>query len=261
MTNDINEQFGQKILEKIKEEKIAPKPRWQFLLRKYMIWGSGFLALIVGSLAVSVIVYFIKDENVNMYQKMDGSWLKFLFLTLPYFWLIFLALFIFIFYYNLKHTGRGYRYPVIAAVAVSIFSSLFFGAIFFQLGVGRLIDDLLGERTPLYSSVLNRQMIFWNAPEEGRLTGLVVLQTSVSEFILLDIDRETWQVVAAPDHYFLPGIIAAGKPIRIMGVKTDDNIFQARDIFPVGPGRRFFHRFEDDPRFPSQGGMMPPPLP
>jgi len=260
MTNDINEQFGQKILEKIKEEKIAPKPRWRFLLQKYMVWGSGILALIVGSLAVSVIIYFIQDENANVYQKLDGSWLKFIFLTLPYFWLILLAFFVFIFYYNLKHTGRGYRYPIVAAIAVSIFLSLFFGAIFFQLGVGRLIDDLLGEGTPLYSSVLNRQMIFWNAPDQGRLTGLVIGQTSDNEFVLLDIDRQTWQVISEPNHYFLPGIIVAGQPIRLIGVKTDDDVFQAHEVMPVGPGRRFFHHFEDDPRFHSPDGMMPPPL-
>jgi hypothetical protein len=258
--NEINKEFGSKLLEKIKEEKIAPKPRWQFLLQKYTVWGSGFLALVVGSLAVSIIIYFIEDENRNVYQKLDGSCLKFIFLTLPYFWLILLAIFIFIFYYYLKHTGRGYRYPIVAAVAVSIFLSLFLGAIFFQLGVGRLIDDLLGERTPLYSSVLNRQMTFWNAPNQGRLTGLVILQTSDSEFILLDIDRQTWQVIAAPDQYFLPGIIIAGKPVRVIGVKTDDNVFQARDVFPVGPGRRFFHHFENDPHFQPQNDMMPPPL-
>jgi hypothetical protein len=247
--NDINQEFGPKLLEKIKEEKMSPKPRWQFLLQKYVVWGAGLLSLIIGGLATSVIIYFVNDNNSSIYQKMDGSWLKFIFLTLPYFWLIFLALFIFVFYYNLKHNGKGYRYPVLAMAAVSVFLSLFFGAIFFQLGAGRLIDDLIGEHLPLYSQVLNRQLVFWNAPDEGRLTGLVVLQTSNTEFILLDIDRQTWQVMAAPDQYFLPGIIIAGKPIRVIGVKTGDYIFQAQDVMPVGPGRRFFHHFEDDPHF------------
>jgi hypothetical protein len=255
--NDINQEFGPKLLEKIKEEKIAPKPRWQFLLQKYVVWAAGIISLIVGGLATSVIIYFINDNNSSIYQKMDGSWLKFIFLTLPYFWLIFLAFFIFVFYYNLKHSGKGYRYPVVAMAAASIFLSLFFGVIFFQLGVGRLIDDLLGESSPLYSQVLNRQMTFWNAPDEGRLTGLVVAQTSDSEFILLDIDREAWQVEAESDRYFLPGIINIGKPIRIIGIKIGDNIFQARDIMPVGPGRRFFHRFEDNPQFNSPINQPP----
>jgi|WetSurMetagenome_2_1015567.scaffolds.fasta_scaffold15026_1 hypothetical protein len=258
--NDINKEFGPKLLEKIKEEKIAPRPRWTFLLKKYVVWAAGIISLVVGGLAVSVIIYFVDDNNSSIYQRMDGSWLKFIFLTLPYFWLIFLAFFIFVFYYNLKHSGKGYRYPVLAMAAASLFLSLFLGAIFFQLGAGRLIDDLLGERLPLYPQVLNRQMVFWNAPDEGRLTGLVVAQISNSEFILLDIDRQSWQVMTAPDHYFLPGIIEIGKPVRIIGIKTDDNVFQARDIFPVGPGRRFFHRFENDSRF-NRPIDLPPILP
>lgn len=247
--NDINEGFGPKLLEKIKEEKIAPKPRWQFLLKKYVVLVSGVAALIIGGLATSVTIYFFQDNGLNVYQKMDGSPLKFIFLTMPYFWLIFLAFFIFILYYNLKHTDKGYRYSIAAVSAVSIILSLFLGVIFFQLGIGRLIDDVLGERTPLYSSVINQQIAFWDAPEDGRLTGLVVSQISESEFILLDMDRQIWQVITAPEYFFFPGIIQIRRPIRVIGVKINDQVFQAREVMPVGPGRKYFRRFEDDSHF------------
>jgi hypothetical protein len=250
--DNTTEEFGSKLLEKMKEEKIAPKPRWQFLLKKYVVFGAGLITLIIGGLATSVIIYFFQDNSLNAYQKIDGSWLKIVFFTLPYFWLIFLAFFIFIFYYNLKHTGKGYKYSVAVVSVVSVFASLLFGAIFFQLGAGRLIDDVLGEKTPLYSQVINQQIAFWNAPEEGRLTGLVVSQISESEFILLDMDRQAWQIVTDADHYFLPGIIEIDKPIRIVGEILSDNVFQAREVFPVGPGRKFFRRFEDDSHFHPQ---------
>jgi hypothetical protein len=262
MDEKINEEFGTKLLEKMKEEKIAPKPRWQFLLKKYVVLASGVLALIIGGLSTSVAVYFLQDSGLNIYQKIDGSPLRLIFLTLPYFWLIFLALFIFVLYYNLKHTDKGYRYSVAAVAAVSIILSLVLGAIFFQLGIGRLIDDVLGERTPLYSSIMNQQINFWDNPEEGRLTGLVVSQISENEFILLDMDRQIWQIVTAPDYFFLPGIIEASRPIRIIGVKIDDQVFQAREVFPVGPGRKYFRRFENDSHFHplnhgEQRGEMP----
>jgi hypothetical protein len=168
---------------------------------------------------------------------------------LPYVWLIFLAFFIFVLYYNLKHTGRGYRYSVATVAAISIILSFILGVIFFQLGAGSVIDDLLGERLPLYPQVFNQSITFWNAPEEGRLAGLVVAQNSPSEFILWDIDRQEWQVVSEEGNYFLPGAVEVSRPIRIVGVKIGDNVFQAREILPVGPGRNFFHRFENDPRF------------
>ncbi|MDD4902676.1 MAG: hypothetical protein PHE24_06095, partial [Patescibacteria group bacterium] len=214
--DEINQEFGPKLLEKIKEEKIAPKPRWAFLLKEYVVWGAGSLSLVIGGLATSVIIYFLCDNSLEIYQKMDGSLFKFIFFTLPYFWLIFLAFFIFVLYYNFKHTGRGYRYSVAAVAVASILASFILGAIFFQLGAGRLIDDLLGERWPLYPQVFNQPIAFWNAPEEGRLTGLVISQISDSEFILWDIDRQEWQVVSAAGHYFLPGAVEISKPIRII---------------------------------------------
>ena len=247
--NEINEEFGQKLLEQMKEDKIAPKPRWRFLLKKYVVWGSGAIALIVGGLATSVIIYFLQDNSLNVYQRMDGSALKFIFFTLPYFWLIFLVFFIFALYYNLKHTGKGYRYSIAVVAAVSVLVSLLLGAILFQMGVGRLIDDILGEANPLYSSVFNQSLAFWDAPEDGRLAGLVVSQNSPTEFILLDVNRQAWRVITEPDHFFLPGAVEAGRPARIIGVKIEDNVFQAHDVFPIGPGRNFFHRFKDDPHF------------
>jgi hypothetical protein len=255
--DDINQEFGPKLLEKIKEEKIAPKPRWTFLLKESVIWGAGSLSLLVGGLVTAVVIYFFRDNSLNVYQRMDGSFLKFIFFTLPYFWLIFLALFIFVLYYNLKHTGRGYRYSVAAVAIISILLSLVLGVIFFQLGAGRLIDDLLGERSPLYPQVFNQPIVFWNTPEEGRLTGLVISRISDSEFILWDIDRQEWRVVSEAGHYFLSGAVEANRPIRIIGVKIDDNIFEAREILPVGPGRNFFHRFERDPRFHQRSDDQP----
>jgi hypothetical protein len=71
--DDINQEFGPKLLEKIKEEKIAPKPRWTFLLKESVVWGAGSLALIVGGLVTAVVIYFFRDNSLNVYQRMDGS--------------------------------------------------------------------------------------------------------------------------------------------------------------------------------------------
>jgi len=46
MTNLEDKNFNDNVLHKIKEEKISPKPRWQFLLKNILMWGLGVVSLI-----------------------------------------------------------------------------------------------------------------------------------------------------------------------------------------------------------------------
>src|SRR3989339_797248 len=90
------------VLEKIKN--IKPTPRWQFLLRDYSV-------------------------------------LKFLLITLPYFWLVFLLLFLLAAYYNFKNTKQGYKFPFYKISLISILSSMLIGVFLYNLGIAQAIED------------------------------------------------------------------------------------------------------------------------
>jgi len=92
--NDKN--ISQKVLEAIKNQKIVPKPKWTFLLKENLMWAFGIASLIVGGLAFAVIIHMVRNNDWDVYQDISGGLLQFILLTLPYFWIVFLALFIFI---------------------------------------------------------------------------------------------------------------------------------------------------------------------
>lgn len=247
------DQFKEKLIAKIKSEKLSPKPRWQFLLKNYVMWIAGALALLVGALAVSVMIYLLKYNDWDIYSQTKKSFWEFLLLTLPYFWFIFLGIFIFIVYYNFKHTENGYRYPHILLVGASIILSILLGAIFFATGIGEKIDDVLGRQAPFYDRVFNRHIDFWSQPDDGRLSGMVILQNGQTEFLLVNRDREEWLIETKNAKTHSDEKIIVGQPINLLGEKIGDNIFQVDEIVPVKAGRGFLRRFNG----PANGQKMP----
>jgi glucan phosphoethanolaminetransferase (alkaline phosphatase superfamily) len=244
--------FDKKLVEKIKQDKITPKPRWHFLLKDYVIWASGTISLLIGAAAVSVMIYLFKYSSWDIREATHKSVWEFFLLTLPYFWIIFLGLFVFILYYNLKHTKRGYLYPIWLIATVSVIASILLGSIFFWADVGEQIDNLLGERAPLYDTVINRDMMFWFSPGEGRLTGLVVEKSDDSRFEIIDPQGNDWEVLM-PEVGPTTEILIIGEPVHLVGKTLSDSSFQAYMVRPVRLGRGFLARPHDDkprPPFP-----------
>ncbi len=231
--------FDQKLVAKIKEEKIAPRPRWHFLLKNYVIWAAGIIALLIGAAAVSVLIYLLKYNDWEIYDQAQKSFGEFFLLTLPYFWLIFLGIFVYILYYNFKHTKRGYKYPVWFIYLFSILISVILGAIFFLSGLGEEIDDVLGAQVPWYDTVINQQVPFWSNPLEGRLTGIVVEQGQQNSFTIIDPAGELWQVSYTDDDY---SEIAVGSPVRMVGQAAAEKKFSSTLVKTVHSGRGFFKR-------------------
>jgi heme/copper-type cytochrome/quinol oxidase subunit 2 len=238
-TND----FDQKLVEKIKEEGMAPKPRWHFLMKDYIIWALGTVSLLIGAAAVSVMIYLFKYSGWEVQPQTHKSLGEFVLLTLPYFWLIFLGLFVFTLYYNLKHTKRGYRYPVWVIIISSIGISIILGCLFFLAGLGEKVDDVLAERAPFYGQVINRHLGFWFSPEEGRLVGLVTARNDAASFNIQDPRGDDWLIFIEPND-FPADFLVIDRPVNLVGHVLNDNQFKADIVMPAAPGRKFFSRPE-----------------
>jgi hypothetical protein len=238
------QEFDKKLVEKIKEEKMAPKPRWHFLLKDYVIWAAGILALLVGAAAVSVMIYLLKYNGWELQEQTKKSILEFFLLTLPYFWIIFLGLFVFILYYNFKHTKKGYRYPVWVIATAGVGASIILGGVFYLCGLGQRIDNVLGERAPFYEIVMNRQLNFWFNPDEGRLAGVIASEVEEGNFYLIDPSGKTWQIFGRLDQgdSRIFEFLKAGESVNLIGQVIAVNSFRAEMIKPLVPGRGFFDR-------------------
>lgn len=250
-----HDDFDQKLIGKMEKNKIAPRPRWLFLFRNCVIWGTGIISLIVGAAAVSTIFYFLEHNDWGMRIEMHKSFLEIFILTLPYFWLVFLGLFIFILYYNIKNTKRGYRYPVWMIILSSVLMSIILGSIFSWAGLGEKIDLILGRRMPLYGHVFNPHIDFWSEPREGRLVGLVVEISEVDSFILIDREQKEWGIIISDNTDFRGSEIIPGRPVRLLGEIISDNDFRADRIMPLMPGKGYFNRFDSRVRPCPRPGM------
>ena len=255
MTDD--NKFNQELLDKIKEAKLAPTPRWHFLLKDYLVWAIGVLSLLIGGLAFSVIIYMLRYSDWDVHNEIGESFSEFVIFSLPYFWLILLAFFVFLVYYNIEHTKSGYRYSVPFILLVNVSMSVFLGLLFFELGAGQELDRIMGENVPFYQNVMNQRMGFWMQPNAGRLTGIVMSKENDDNFTLLDFDQSQWQVNVA-DVETDPGeMIVVGGPVRVFGKKaTSSNNFSAKRVLPVRPPGSGLYKKHKDNHFIEKDGHL-----
>jgi len=236
------ENLYQKVIEKIRNKEIKPKSRWHFLLKNYLIWAGGALALIISAGAFSVMTYLFKYNDLSLRHQINKNYFELLFLTLPYFWMVFLVVFIFIIYYNIKHTKKGYRYPLWLIAIISFLGSLLLGIGFSWAGLGEKIDQTFLKGVPLYAEFINPQVDFWSHPEEGRLVGLCFSLVEDNQFQLIDKNSQGW-VVTLSDEIKNQELLNINQPVRVLGKQISDSEFLAEIILPLMPGRGFFERF------------------
>lgn len=226
--------LSHKILDAIKEKKIIPKAKWTFLLKDYAILVASLLSLIIGSLAFAIIIYMVKNNDWDVYEYINDSLLGFIFVTLPYLWLVFLALFILLAYYNFKHTKKGYKFRFHFIIIGSIVISMLFGSVLYAAGVGQKIDEVFAEQIPVFHRFFNQRTQIWNQTEKGLLAGLVISVNDQS-LEVIDFNRKPW-TVDITETRIAPGTeIIIKRPVRIIGERIDEHNFKAWQISTKRP--------------------------
>jgi len=235
ISNGVNN-IAKQALEKIKEGKIKPKPRWEFIFKEYFLWFLACVSLLVGSLAVAVIIHMIKNNDWDLSEDASGGLFSFIFATLPYFWLILLLAFAILSYYNFKNTKSGYRLHFRLLISASILSSVFLGILFFNLGLGQEIDKAFSANLPFYEKLFIHRDRVWLNPERGFLAGRIASDVVNQEFELMDLRNKVW-LVHGQNCFVSPRVnLRKFEAIKIMGRKADDYNFVASQIRPwIGP--------------------------
>lgn len=239
MTNLEDNNWSGEVLQKIKAEKITPKPKWQFWLKNSLIWILGILSLVLGAISTSLIFYMLTGEESGFGS--DGLRnFKTLFVIVPFFWIICLAFFAILVFYYFKHTKKGYKYsPKLIILGIFILS-LIFGGTLSAFGLDRVIDDVLGEKAPMYNQVINPRMDYWSNPDDGRLTGLIISQEDEMTYQLVDLSGAVWVTKTESEEEAKK--IKVDHPVRLMGDDVGDHNFKIEKVMSVGPGRRSFKR-------------------
>ena len=231
----MNEPFPQHIVEEIEKRNLTPRPRFYFLLKRWVFWSLAVLASVVGGIALSIIIFLFFDHDPEAARYLHQSLIEDIMLAIPYLWLIIFATFIGIAKYSVRHTKTGYKYTTVKIVGTILLISVLLGLTFNAFDLGSTIDDFLSDAVPYYSSLVYTSKDAWTNPDKGLLGGYVVSVASSTEFSLRDFKNRTWQIVIDPNETDDVGKnIIAGNIIKIIGIKEEHSIFQAKQIFSWG---------------------------
>lgn len=217
-------------LDKIKKKKIKPFSKWKFLLKNYFLWFVGVLSVLVGGLSSSVVFYILINNDWDIYKKMSSSLFSFIFLTLPYFWLIFLVIFVILADYYLKHTKYGYRFSLLKVVSASVFASIILGGIFYNIGMGKAMETEFSKRVPGYDRLFYGKEKLWMQAENGLLVGLIIEVEDSKNFVIMDLNNNKWKIEGDDLSEREISNIKIDSRVRIIGKIKNDKVFIAKEL-------------------------------
>jgi uncharacterized membrane protein len=237
------ERISRKILAKIKEQKIRPKPKWQFLLNNYLFWIIGIICLIIGAVSVSAVIFQFANGDWDVLGLLGNRALGFFFLSLPYFWLGMVILFLVFGYYGITKTKIGYRYQKTALVVGLIIITGFLGSSLQAFDLGQSVDKKFRRNCPFYQRMNKERGQRWQRPESGMLAGRIeALSRKTME--VRDFKGNIWQIdISQAKMPF--GNFSQNNQVRIIGEKTEDKKIKAKAVLPWqrGPSQHLGVRF------------------
>lgn len=235
----INSNLTQSVLQRVADNQIKPKSRLYFIVKRSLIWLGVLLSIIIGSLASSVLVFLIVNNDWEAYDLITHNLMYFILLTLPYFWLFIFIAFVVLAYSYMRRTQHGYRYSLWSLTLIYLVLCFIIGGTAYAYGGSQEIDRLLTINVPLYKTVVNQQTARWSQPQQGLIAGdIEKIDANKKEIILEDIEGHLWHVdysEAKLNNKIKLDKLGKEKRLQLVGIKDDENNFTAKEILPAKP--------------------------
>jgi hypothetical protein len=220
--------ISQIVMQKIKETGIKPISRNVFSFKRVLFWSLVGVSLIFGALSFSVVLSILFNNDWYLYNKLGFG---FILKTLPYFWVVFLVIFMILGEFYYRKTLLGYRYRIITIVGIYVIITVISGSALNAIGVGENIEQSLFENIPVYHAVVFDRNEIWTHPEQGLLTGKII---NIGEKSIQVMDKKgvVWNININAAFLNNKMRFVVGKTIKIVGdIDNDiDNLFNADEI-------------------------------
>lgn len=230
------------VLQKIQEQNIKPKPRWQFLLKSAFIKVIAVIGIAVGSIGFGIILFLFEANFVEFNLASGLGSFETIILSIPVVWILVLCLSVFIAFYNLKHSDSGYRYESIKVFAVSVVVSLLLGFVIYISGFSNVLSNAFADHIPYYSQLLDPRYAVWNRPSEGYLAGDIkelMVDSESSKLLLTDLSGKQWTVDYSNASVKGKVQLISGARVKIIGNVKSESAFSASEIRPwEGNGKK-----------------------
>ena len=230
-------EFEKNLFKKIKEQKIKPIPRWVFTFKKAFSWGIFFVSLLIGALSLGVVILFLLNIDWNIHGGIGSNLALFVLNSVPYFWTVFLIIFIPLSYFNFRHVPGAYRKGALKIFLLVLSLFLILGVFFLATGVSENLESRLYEHSPFYKEhAESRVKERWMKPHHGLLLGTILLKKQDGrEMIIEDIKGNPW-IVDLQKAVWAEGLSdESQESVKILGKMLSKGRFEAREIKPLGP--------------------------
>ena len=142
--------FKDNILQGITSGEIKAQSKWRFLAHDYFFWFLTGISTLLGALALSSILHRIAVEQVPLAPHLRNLETIPVFIqTLPFLWLVVLAVLGLAAWFNFKKTSKAYRHQLLALLGMMLISMLL-GVGLFAAGVGSTVDSEIRNRVPAF---------------------------------------------------------------------------------------------------------------
>lgn len=224
--------LSSKILQKIKKEKVTPRPRWYFILMHTLLGTAILTSIIIGGIAVAIVIRHFTLTDWELARQFAGGHVRSFFLIIPYIWLIFIGLTIFLADLLFKHTKKGHRIELWKLVAASVALSIIFGSLFYFTKTDQPIEEGLRKNLRPYEQWENKRNQIFVAPEKGVLAGEIVRINQDEEWIVVDFKDKKWLVDISDAMMRGELTFEVGMRVGMIGEMIDQDHFKAKRIGP-----------------------------
>lgn len=145
------------ILNKISQGEIQPTSAWYFITRDYILYILTGLSILLGSLAVSSVLFQIVFESGPGTAMRPGPvvTLKAYMYTIPWLWLVLFVILVLAAWLNYRHTRGAYKQHNIYIVAVVLLVSALGGVMLFKSGMAQIFESHMRSHVPAYGSYID----------------------------------------------------------------------------------------------------------
>jgi len=229
--------FIQRGLEEIKKEKIKPIASWKFQVRDFFWWIAFSFSILAGGISISISIFLITELDWGMYQHLGHSFLETFLIMFPHFWFVFLSIFLFISYQNLRHTKKGYHYELILVTVVIVFVSIILSLLFSFTKIDQKLNQIFINKIPGYERIIHTKEHQWSQPEEGLFSGRIIkkeIKNNTTTLILENAKSGVWEIFVKKETLIRGRVkLVEGEQIKIIGKqRNNQNEFEAKEIRP-----------------------------
>lgn len=225
--------ISEKIIKKIKEEKIVPIPRWRFVSWNVLLWLAISFAVVCAGLAISLIFADLADGDWDLRPRMGIDLMTYIWNTFPFLWVIIGLILIFMAYYELRFWAKSYKTSDLIRFIYVFSAILILSLVIYYSGWQNPVRKFLIDRVPLVKQIEERKQIIWNQPENGRLSGIIIVVND-KEIVIEDANGRNWVVDAKKASKARKVKLVVGERIKILGHMIDQENFSADIVRPWG---------------------------